>query len=117
MIYYGGIAKNKYVLADYTVFDDDFSAEFQQLVHMAKPDDSIQVNKQDTYTCHIKSNPDGYSFGCAVSPLASSDVPGNFLDNLQKKVYHELTNENETEGGSRAVRLTKIIRELIVLVL
>eukprot|EP00826_Nyctotherus_ovalis_P002119 TRINITY_DN1039_c0_g1_i17.p1 TRINITY_DN1039_c0_g1~~TRINITY_DN1039_c0_g1_i17.p1 ORF type:complete len:123 (-),score=25.44 TRINITY_DN1039_c0_g1_i17:493-861(-) len=114
MIYYGGIAKNKYVVADYTVFDDDFSGEFQQLVHIARPDGSIKVSKQDTYTCYIQSNADGYSFGCVVSPLAAAGLPGRFLEELQRKVYQELGHGDEGEG-STAVRLTKLIREVVVM--
>eukprot|EP01022_Parablepharisma_sp_SALTPOND_P016728 TRINITY_DN2522_c0_g1_i1.p1 TRINITY_DN2522_c0_g1~~TRINITY_DN2522_c0_g1_i1.p1 ORF type:complete len:990 (-),score=81.73 TRINITY_DN2522_c0_g1_i1:555-3524(-) len=116
MIYYGGIAKNKYVVADYTAFDGDFRTKFQQLVNAAKPDGGIKATKQESYVCYIKSNSDGYSFGCMVSSLVSSDVPNKFIDNLQRKVYQHLDYEVEGDSGSTAINLTKLIKEVIVFI-
>ena len=114
MIYYGAIAKNKYVIADYTVFDDDFATRFQQLIHITTADGAIKATKQDTYACYIKSNTDGYSFGCMVSPLVASDIPNNFIERLQTKVYQLLDYNTEVDGGNTAMKLTKIIKEVIV---
>ena len=115
MIYYGGVAKNKYVLADYTVFDGEFRAKFQQIANSSIPDGAIKATKGDSYTCYMKSNSDGYSFGCMVSPLISSDIPNAFIEKLQEKAYRHLDYGTDGDTGSTSRNLTKLIKEVIVM--
>ena len=104
------------MVADYTSFDGDFRIRFQQLINAAKADGNIKATKQDSYTCYIKSNSDGYSFGCMVSPLVASDIPNKFIEDLQKKVYLHIDEEVEADSGSTSKDFAKLIREVIVII-
>ena len=115
MIYYGGIAKNKYVIADYTAFDGDFRVKFQKIVNSLPADGNIKATKLDEYTFYVKQNTDGYAFGCMVLAFVGSDVPNTFIESLQKRVHQRIEDEVEGDSGSTARDLTKLIQELIVI--
>lgn len=114
MIYYGAVAKNRYVIADYTAYDGDFRVKFQKIVSSTLADGSIKASKQDDYKCYVRHNPDGYAFGCVVSALVGSEVPNRFIETMQQRVYQHLEDEVEGDSGSTARDLTKLIQELIV---
>ena len=111
MIYYGVIAKNRYVVADYTKYDGDFPTIFQQIINATPQTDKIAVYTRDERSYYIRHNSDGYAFGCLVPAIMPADGPTKFLEKLQTRVY---AGKSSTPRATASV-FTKIIRELVVI--
>jgi len=110
-IHYSGIARNSYIVADYSVLDEDFKEEFQQVLLMMKSyPGTTSVNKKKHK--YFTRSAVGYDFGCVCSDPLQEDVAKEFLDKLQKELQDYTAKSNEE--GSSAANLTKIIRGLIV---
>lgn len=117
MISYAGLAKNGYVIADYSTSEDDFRVEFQKiLTSSGKSDSPTQIVRQDQRVFYLRHHPDGYVFVCMASALCDEKAPNEFLDALQKQAQVYLgKGENEDSGAkSAATDLTKIMRGLLV---
>ena len=118
MINYAGIAKNGYVIADYSLTEADFRVEFQQISTSAQKDAPRSIEKRGEHAYHVRNAADGYMFCCVPSPLADqSKLPLEFLDNFEKRIKEYFSAHATEEGGAKssATDLTRIFQELMVM--
>ncbi|MDR3547559.1 MAG: hypothetical protein P4M11_04675 [Candidatus Pacebacteria bacterium] len=119
-IYYGVVAKNKYVVADYTKFDGDFPAIFQQIINTTPATNKVTVLSRGDQAYYVRPNTDGYVFGCMASSLTPNEVPRKFLEELQARVYAYVDRQGQGKSAapsSTAAVFTRLIREIMVLLL
>ena len=116
MIYYGVVAKNTYVIADYTKYDGDFPTVFQQIINSTEKTNKITVYTREEYSYYIRHNTDGFAFGCLASVLTPTDFANKFLENLQARVYAYIDDKAcDPSPHATSSVFTKLIKSLIVI--
>jgi hypothetical protein len=110
---YSLIAKETFVLGEYTTFDGDFSERCRKLMIQSRKDSAIKTYTKDDYSYHLFSNDEGFTFLCMTMSDTNHKIAINFLKKLEYKLMEHIGNSKRQRDLSFFI--TKTLKSLMVI--
>ena len=109
-ILYACLSKDGYIIADYSITEEDFQDNVRQVLSSSKLNKIINISKNG-YKYFITSN-ENYEFVCVINDLVNESIGMEFMELFKNAIEKDSKSKGKTKTS--AADLTKIIKKLIV---